>query len=156
MKYLVFLACIAMAIPVAAQDVFNVSGSGNCGGPGAGVTRALAAGTHYVTLSGAMSNWSSNGNNGGNTWITRIRVRDLSTGTDYTFASGGWQPTPVAAAASVAGMVFEFPLATAATVSFFFPDTPCGDNRGTVTVSLDDPVVPVASAHWGTIKSSYR
>ncbi len=156
MTILILQAGAAMA-----GDVFQVHGLSNCNASanGAnGVERTLAAGTHYFTLSGAISNWSSNNQNGGLTWVTIVYVYDMSTGESQPFWSETWyKATPTAAAADVAGTVFEFELATETTVRFVTIDTGgCGDNRGAVTVDLDDQAVSIENSSWSLLKTTYR
>ena len=158
MKMLTICLLLLLAAGAQAQDVFTVDGRNNCGGPEAGVTRVLAAGDHHFTMSGAMSNWGTNAENGGLSWLAWIRVHDSVSGTTTNYGAGtGRRATSAQAAADVAGTVFEFTLAAEATVSFFFTDTPCSDNRGSITVTLDDPfVVATQASSWGVIKATYR
>ncbi len=144
-----------------AGDVFPVHGLNNCSESmsGAnGVVRTLSAGTHYFTLSGAASNWSSDNQNGGLTWLTFVYVYDVSTGDSELFWSESVRrATAAAAAADVAGTVFSFDLATSSTVRFVIVDTGgCWDNRGAVTVDLDDQAVATASSSWSMLKAIYR
>jgi hypothetical protein len=151
------LACVGTS---RAGDVFTVHGRNNCNTTGSanGITRTLAAGTHYFTIDGAVSFWSSDGQNGGNTWVVTLRVYDLATGTVHPFGGGvGFLPTATDADASVDGVVFEFDLPQAADVRFVVNDGGgCGDNRGTMIITLDDPAVPVEGATWSTLKATYR
>ena len=149
---------LIMTLPASAQDVFQVHGRTNCGGSGNGVVRVLAAGTHDLTISGGISFWSSDSFNGGNTWISRLVIKDLSTGVEEVFDAGvGFLPSRAAAEAAISGMVFTFDLPADATVAFYHTDGGgCGDNRSYVTVSLDDPIVGNDRSSWGEIKSAYR
>lgn len=153
-------ALLLLAVAPAHAESFTVHGRNNChaSGPANGVVRTLGAGTHYVTLSGAVSYWSSDWENGGQTWITYVRVHVLDTGEIHNFNSGsGWEPTAAAAEAAVAGTVFQFDLAASGDVSFVVNDGGgCGDNRGGVVVTLDDPAVAGEARSWSALKSAYR
>jgi len=154
----IILFTIALACPALAQyQTVAINAQATCGNAYEnGVAVNLGAGIHYLTLTGAFSNWNVNTENGGNAWITLARARVSATGDTYNYSAGtGWKASPTAAAAEVAGMVFELTLATAGQVVFATIDNPCGDNRGTVYVTIDDPV-GVESRSWGTLKAMHR
>ncbi len=157
MKLVIVCLILAVALPAFAQDSFVVHSVNNCSGSGVGVVRTLSAGDHALTLTGAMSNWNYDAANGGLSWLTWVVMTNLTTGEQTSFsAPGGRQATATAAQAMAAGVVFPFTLAEDATMSFHFLDTPCGDNRGSVTVHLDDPAVASEGASWGMVKVRYR
>lgn len=155
---LAFSLAALLAGPVSAQDVFNVQGNNHCPNPGNGVSRFLSAGIHYVTLTGGVSYWSWDGDNGGKTWVSYVIVRDLSSGVDYSLNPGtGWQPTRAASEAQNAGVVYTFEMAAAGEARFYISDGGgCGDNRSYVTVTLDDLTVENSASTWGALKSTYR
>lgn len=154
------LLILALCAGVSQAEVITLNGRTHChtGSSVNGVTRMLSAGTHYLTLSGAYSFWSSDGQNGGLEWITNVRVHDLSSGATHAFGSGnGFEASAAAAAAAVAGLVFEFEMPEAGDVRFYLRDGGgCGDNRGNVHVDLDDPAVPAERQTWSSLKTAYR
>lgn len=153
--------CVTFAAAPAQAQSFVLNGVTHCGGnltnPEVGVHFNLPAGTHNVQwVSGAYSLWSSNGENGGNTWIAVARAYVYATGETITFGStDGFQPTSSAAEAGALG-TYPITLTTASQVSFYLSDGGgCGDNRGNITLQLESPV-PTVPATWGAIKGLYR
>jgi len=87
-----------------------------------------------------------------------VKVVDVASSMEYHLGAGtGFQATRVLAAAETAGMIFTFDLAAPGEVRFFIKDGGgCGDNRSSVTVTLDDLSVPDKAQSWGALKSIYR
>jgi len=68
-----------------------------------------------------------------------------------------FEDSAAAAEAAVSGLVFEFTMPVAGDVRFYIADGGgCGDNRGNVYVTLDDPAVPAARRTWSALKAGYR
>ncbi len=102
-----------------------------------GQTFYLAAGPHQVRWdSGAISFWSSNGANAGNSWLPFFHMYVHATGEDLGWSTGQYYPSYAAASAAGAGSLIDIDLAVGSLVSFFVSDSPCGDNRGSAALTL--------------------
>lgn len=155
--FFLMLTLFLTGSPALAQLNVVVSADSHCGTAPNGQTLQLPAGTHEITLDGAYSVWSSDISNNGNTWITGVRAHISGAPDDeLLYAESSWQSTPELAAAEVSGMVFDLSLTTDTDVTFYVFDAGCGDNRGSVTVTVNVPTVAVDQSDWGLIKRLYR
>ena len=161
MKHLVTLATAILVYFVATSSArsFTLNSVSNCGPTYSnGVSFNLDAGAHNIEwISGAYSLWSSNGFNGGLTWIGWTRAYVHATGEIITFgapASPTWYATKALAEAAAVG-IHTINLSVASQVTFYLSDGGgCGDNRGSVT--LEFATVPVENHTWGSIKALYE
>lgn len=141
---------LASSTAIQADTVFVVDGRTDCAAtpPGSGPTLFIEAGTHTLEyLSGAWSLWSSNGANGGLTWVTPIRAYIHATGETIPMFGTGVHPSFAVAQAAAVGQTHELDVLVDSNVSFLVTDGACSDNRGAVTLSLLDDAVVAAAEH---------
>ncbi len=128
---------------VLADETFMVNPASNCGQTPyfGGPTYFLEAGLNPIRWeSGGHSYWSSDAQSGGTAWRATIQGYVHATGDMLSWSTGLQYPSLAAASADASGEVFDFELPVASLVTFFIFDTPCGDNRGSITLTLlDDP-----------------
>jgi len=81
-------------------------------------------------LDGAYSLWSSDGQNGGNTWVPAVRLPVVETGDVITLGeTGTWYPSQTSAEAIVVGSTTTLELLAESEIVFYQPDGGgCGDN----------------------------
>jgi hypothetical protein len=151
------VAC-ALGLPaLAIAQTITLHGADDCGSISAGQTVTLPPGDHYVEwTAGAYSLWSSDGQNGGNTWIAVAQVFRHAEGDTITIGSPGtFYPTQAAAEAAALGS-YPLTVTSPGDITFWLSDGGgCGDNRGTITLNVLMPV-PVSPASWGRVKAVYR
>lgn len=139
---------------VHADTVFTVDARSNCGlgGNVSGPTFHLEAGTRTVEfLSGSWSPWSSNGQHGGLTWGAQVIAYVHATSDVHGMFHTAYYSTPAAAEAASQGLTYDIELLIDSDVTFSVSDTPCSDNRGSVTLSIqEDQLVSAAEqpAHF--------
>ncbi len=162
-RVLALLACLSlcMASPTYATQV-SVQGLGHCSsppGPTPGApTLTLPAGVSHVEwISGAWSLWSSNGENGGLTWVGAVRAYIHATAEHVVIGPGsGYYASVGAVEAVTVGSITNLTLSVPSQVTFFVTDGGgCGDNRGTVVLDVTEAPVPVASTTWGRLRTLY-
>lgn len=134
-----------LVAPVAADTVFSIHGRNDCATqPWAdGPSLMLDAGVHPLAYqSGAWSLWNSDGQNGGQTWVTGVYAYVHATAEAVPLFGTGFHPSQASAQAAAAGLLAELDLPMSSQVTFYVQDGGgCGDNRGQVTLALLDQVV---------------
>ena len=160
-----------IAIPCVGQT-FTVSPVTNCPDDSHGIQFTLTAGTHYLQwVSGAYSPTPYDYDCTGFCayWAAWVFVHIGATGETLRIGApfnvwpslyDKYYPTYEVAEATAIG-TYSFELASNSTVSFYLLDDyyyappTCTDNRGLVTLALDQPT-PTKPLAWGAIKALYR
>ncbi len=153
------LFVLCLLVPgVSDAQVVVVNPASHCaaaGGSHPGPTLALGAGTYMVEwTSGAYSPWSSDNQNA-TPWRATVRAFIAATAEDVALGPGGAYLTSAAAQAAANGTVWPLTLSVASNVTFHIHDTPCGDNRGSITLTFQAPTGTEGTS-WGSVKTLFR